>query len=192
MVIKLPQVDEFQVTGQSLADVAKAYSNVTADSLGTANGVPANAILLIGTKLNLPPDAWGSAPPDTLNNGTACVQHAVPNTVYQNLLPGAATAVVTAPATVSTDVKVEAHADDYTVTADGTAQAPNKGVVTIAVGKTVNFTNVAGLHTITENGTKQGDNFSQGQTRTLTFDKAGQYKITCDFHPDMLINIFVQ
>jgi LysM repeat protein/plastocyanin/mono/diheme cytochrome c family protein len=192
VVLKLPPVDKFQVKGQSLDDVAQAYSNVTADSLGQANSVPANVILLIGTKLNLPADSWGSTPANTLNNGTACVQHAVPNSVYANLLPGAATPAVTAPATLSTTVKVEAHADDYTVTADGTAQPLNKGVVAIATGKSITFTNVAGLHTITQNGTKQGDNFTQGQTRTLTFDKAGQYKITCDFHPDMLINIFVQ
>ncbi len=54
------------------------------------------------------------------------------------------------------------------------------------------FHNVQGLHTITENGVKQGANFTQGETRTLTFAKAGQYTITCDFHPDMHAEIFAQ
>ena len=93
---------------------------------------------------------------------------------------------------MSKTVLLETHADDWTVTADGTAQPANKGVATIAKGTTVNFQNVVGLHTITVNGQMQGANFTQGQTRTITFSTAGQFHITCDFHPDMSAYLFVQ
>ena len=126
VVLKLPPVDAFKVEGQTLEDIANTFSGVTADSLAKANGVDAKAVLRVGTKLNVPLDAWGSAPPDTINPGTACVEHAVPNSVFQQILPGSPTATVTAPAQVSNTVAVEAHADDYTVTADGTAQPANK------------------------------------------------------------------
>ena len=195
VVLKLPKVDAYVVNGQSLDDIAKTYSNVTADSLGQANNVPANAIIRIGTKLALPADAWGSAPPDTKNNGLACVQYAVPSSVFQTL-PGigtpAAEGTAAAPATVSKDVQIDAGANDWTVVADGTASGPNKGNVAVAAGTVVKFVNKIGLHTITLNGKQDGANFKQGETRTITFNTKGQFKITCNFHPDMLAYVTVQ
>ena len=194
VVIKLPTISKFTLAGQSLDDIAKTFSNVTAASLAKANNLSApDVILRIGQPLAVPADSWGAAPPSTINTGTACVEHAVPQSVY-NTLPGVGTPVAapTAPATVSKTVLLETHADDWTVTADGTAQPANKGVVSIAKGTTVNFQNVVGLHTITENGVMQGANFTVGQKRTITFDTAGQFHITCDFHPDMSAYIFVQ
>jgi LysM repeat protein/mono/diheme cytochrome c family protein len=195
VVLKLPQVDKFTTAAQSLEDVAKGYSNVTAESLGTANNIPANAQLRVGQKLALPADSWGSAPPDTLNTGTACVQHAVPDNVYQQLLPGAATpAVATPPANVSNSVSVDANANDFTVIADGKPQTANEGVVLVAKGAAIVFTNKVGLHTIDDNGknTGTGIDFKVGDTRTLTFTESGDHKITCEVHPAMLAHIFVQ
>ncbi|MEO9255830.1 MAG: LysM peptidoglycan-binding domain-containing protein [Tepidiformaceae bacterium] len=196
VVLKMPKIDKFKVEGQTLKDVAKGYSNVTADSLAKANDiVPADSNLRIGLKLNLPADAWGSAPPNTINQGTACVQHAVPQSTFDKL-PGLSTATpaaaATPPATQAKNPSVEAHADDFTITADGTAQAPNLGVVLIAKGTTVPFVNKVGLHTIDLNGVQQGDNFKQGETRQITFNTTGEIKVTCSFHPDMLIDVFVQ
>ncbi|MEO6397360.1 MAG: LysM peptidoglycan-binding domain-containing protein, partial [Tepidiformaceae bacterium] len=195
VVLALPEVDQYAVKGDSLEAIAKTYSNVTADSLAKANGVDANSVLRIGQLLKLPADTWGSAPPDAKNPGTACVQHAVPDSSFAKL-PGVGTAVaetpVAAPTTASKDVKVEAHANDWVVTGDGAAQPPNKGVVAVAKGAAVAFTSIAGLHTITINGKVEGGNLAAGASRTITFPTSGQFKITCDFHPDMLANIFVQ
>jgi len=49
-----------------------------------------------------------------------------------------------------------------------------------------------GIHTITVNGTKDGGDLKGTDTRTLTFNNAGTFKITCDYHPAMLATIFVQ
>ena len=195
VVFKLPNVGAYVIKGQSLDDVAKTYSNVTAESLGQANGVPADAIIRIGTKLNVPADAWGSAPPDTKNNGLACIQNAVPVSVFQTL-PGigtpAAGGTPTAPATVAKDVEIDAGPTDWTVIADGTKSDMNKGNVAVAVGTAIKFVGKTGLHTIIINGKQDGDLFKQGDTRTITFKDAGQFKITCSFHPDMLAYITVQ
>jgi LysM repeat protein/plastocyanin/mono/diheme cytochrome c family protein len=195
VVFKLPKVDAYVVKGQSLDDLGKTYSNVTADSLGQANGIPANAIIRIGTKLTLPPDAWGSKPPDTLNNGLACVQNAVPSSVFQTL-PGIGTPVAVetpaVPTTTAKSVEITTGATDFTVNADGTKSDPNKGNVAVGVGTAIKFTNNLGLHTINLNGKQDGDLFKQGDTRTITFKTPGQFKITCSFHPDMLAFITVQ
>src|SRR6185369_17213372 len=132
--------------------------------------------------------------PDTINNGTACVQHALPDSVYQTL-PGISTATVvpvTKPASKSNTVKVEAHANDWTVTADGTAQPANAGVVLIAKGTAVPFSSVSGLHNVTVNGKASTPDLKQGDTQTITFNDAGQFTITCIYHTAMLANVFVE
>ncbi|MGE5596290.1 MAG: LysM peptidoglycan-binding domain-containing protein [Hyphomicrobiales bacterium] len=193
IVLQLPKVNAYTVTGQSLEDLAKTYSNVTAESLAEANNVPANAVLRIGQNLRLPDDAWGSAPSDAINPGTACVQFAVPDSTFQTL-PGLATpeAETEKPTQAANEVVITANANDWTVTADGTEMEPNKGVVLVKAGSTINFVNKTGLHTIDVNGEKQGDDFTQGQTREVSFPTAGEYKITCEYHPAMLATVFVE
>jgi LysM repeat protein/mono/diheme cytochrome c family protein len=195
IVLQLPRVERYVVAGQTLEELARGYSNVTAESLAEANNIPATAVLRVGQSLRLPEDAWGTAPPDTRNAGTACVQHAVPASVYQTL-PGvgtpAAQPTTAAPTTVSTTVTITAHANDWTFTADGQAQPPNAGSVLVARGTAINFDNPEGLHTITLNGRKDGADFRQGDTRTVTFNEAGAFKLTCDYHPAMLGTITVQ
>ncbi len=193
VVITLPKVDKYVVKGQSLDDIAKTLSNVTASELGDANGVPDTAVLRVGQDLVLPKAARGSAPPDARNPGTACVEHAIPDAVFQTL-PGVGTpqAQVTAPSTQSKDVTITSGANDFTVVADGTKSDLNKGVVAIAKGTAVKFVNQVGIHTITVNGTKDGADLKGTDTRTLTFNNVGTFKITCDFHPAMLATIFVQ
>lgn len=197
VVLQLPKVGSYVVDGQNLEDLAKAYSNVTAAGLAQANGIGEKNIIAIGSSLKLPADAWGPAPPDTKNPGTACVQHTVPASVFQTL-PGVGTPVAepTAPATVSKDVKIDAHTEttgnDWVVTADGVAQPKNEGAVLVAKGTAVLFDGVSGLHTITLAGKKDNGDLKQGDKRTITFNDTGKFKITCDYHPDMIAYVFVQ
>ncbi|MGE0601925.1 MAG: LysM peptidoglycan-binding domain-containing protein [Dehalococcoidia bacterium] len=190
VILQLPKIDKYVVQGQNLEDVAKGYGNVTADSLATANGLEANSILAVGTALELPQDAFGTSPPDAKNPGTACVQYAVPANVFDEISGN--TTPVTKPPTASSSVKVDAHANDWTVTADGAAQPANKGVVLIPKGTSVSFESIVGLHTITVNGEKDDGDLTQGSSRTLTFNTAGEFAITCDYHPPMHATFFVE
>ncbi|MCC6381031.1 MAG: LysM peptidoglycan-binding domain-containing protein [Dehalococcoidia bacterium] len=199
VIINLPKVDRYLAQGQTLDEVAKTYSNVTKESLAEANGISDPDLLVrIGQTLKLPADAWGSAPPTSVNSGTACVQYAVPTSVYNGEKPlqvnpnATPVATLTPPATQSKDVTIQAHANDWTVVADGQTSAPNKGVVAVAKGTGVKFDNLTGLHTITVGGKKDDGDFKQGDQRTITFSDAGTFKITCDYHPDMLADVFVQ
>jgi len=81
--------------------------------------------------------------------------------------------------------------------------------VTIKAGESVHFVDGAdngGTHIICvgENGQcsndasapkdLQGTGFQidQGQTKDVTFDKAGTYKVTCSIHPNMNLTVTVQ
>ncbi|HEY4668146.1 MAG TPA: LysM peptidoglycan-binding domain-containing protein [Tepidiformaceae bacterium] len=193
VVLKLPKINEYKVQGQSLEDLAQNYSNVSPEALAEANEIDPEAPVRVGTALHLPETAWGTAPPDTRNPGTACVQHAVPPAVFEQL-PGVGepAAPVERPATASTEVVIEGKDNDWILTADGVAQPANKGVVLIPRGTTIQFVGVSAIHTITVNREKEGDDLRPGQTRDLTFDTAGTFVITCDYHPPMLANIFVE
>jgi LysM repeat protein/mono/diheme cytochrome c family protein len=192
VVLQLPKIDRYTVKGQTLEEVAKGFANVTAATLAEANGIQPNSILAIGTTLKLPDSAWGTAPPDAINPGTACVQYAVPNAVFQTL-PGLGTPVsVKKPENFSTDVRFEAHANDWTIVADGQAQQPNLGGVKVKPGTTITFTSIVGLHNIVFNGEVQGADLKQGDTRQITMNTPGEYKVTCDYHPPMLGYIWVE
>ncbi len=192
VVIRLPKIDRYTVKGQSLEEVAAGFANVTAATLAEANGLEANSIVAIGTALKLPDSAWGTAPPDAINNGTACVQYAIPQAVFETL-PGLGTPVtIEKPAEFSNQVTIEAHANDWTVVADGQRKTPNQGGVLVRVGTTITFTSVAGLHNIVFNGAAQGDDLRQGDTRQITMNTPGEFKVTCDYHPPMLAYIWVE
>ncbi|WBL34735.1 LysM peptidoglycan-binding domain-containing protein [Tepidiforma flava] len=192
VVIRLPNIDRYTVKGQNLEEVAAGFSNVTAATLAEANGIQANSILAIGTALKLPDSAWGTAPPDAINPGTACVQYAIPNAVFETL-PGLGTPVsITKPENFSTDVKIDAHASDWTVIADGQQQPPNQGGVKVKPGTTITFTSIVGLHNIVFNGQVQGPDLRQGDTRQITMNTPGEFKVTCDYHPPMLAYIWVE
>ncbi|MDW8047938.1 MAG: LysM peptidoglycan-binding domain-containing protein [Chloroflexota bacterium] len=192
-------MQRYVVQGQSLADVAQGFGNVTAQSLAAANGISdPNTVVAIGTQLKLPEDAYGTAPPDSRNPGTACVKYAVPNSVFETL-PGVGTpqAAPEPPAEFSTNVEVHATNKtpgyEWTVIADGQEQTPNEGKVKIRPGTEVRFVNEAGLHTVTVNGNKvAADIAAPGDTRTYVFENTGDFKLTCDYHPAMLAWIFVR
>ena len=198
LVLSLPKLAAYEVKGQSLKALADTFGGLAdaAAAFAEANSTPANpvqptSVLRIGQVLKIPAEAWGAAPAGTVNDGKACVENAVPKSVYETIT-GVAPVEPTAPTTVSKQVEVQAHANDFQVTADGTQQDPNKGVVSIAKGTIVAFKNVVGLHTITINGNKEGDDIKGTDTRQITFNDTGKFKITCNYHPDMLAWIFVQ
>ncbi len=189
--IALPPINSYLVMGTDLAQVAAGFGNVTAATLGEANGVPAEAVLPIGKTLQMPEDAWGAAPSDELNPGTACVEHTVSTSAF-NTISGADPIVIDEPNTVSTDVVILANDNDWTVVADGVAGTPNRTGVKVTAGTAVTFENVVGLHNIEIDGQQQGEDFEGvGVTRTITFDAPGEYRITCSYHPDMLAVVFV-
>ena len=189
--IALPPINSYVVDGSDLATVASGYGNVTAATLGEANGVDAEAVLPIGKSLHFPADAWGAAPSDELNTGTACVEHTVSSSAF-NTISGADPIVIDEPNAVTTDAVILAHDNDWTIVADGEARPPNRSGVKVTAGTTVTFENVVGLHNIEIDGEQQGDDFEGvGETRTFTFDAPGEYRITCSYHPDMLAVVFV-
>jgi len=193
VVLRLPPVDGYEVRGQTLAEVAEDFSNVEPEELAAANDLEPDEAIRIGTALRLPESAWGTAPPDTRNPGTACVQYAIPQAVFEQL-PGVGepAAPVERPETPSTDVLIKGINNDWVVVADGQEQPPNRGVVLIPRGTVVRFEGVSAVHTINLNGTKEGEDLRIGETRELTFNSPGTFVITCDYHPSMLANIFVE
>ena len=192
--IALPPITAYVVQGADLAEVASGFGNVTAATLGEANGVAAEAVLPVGKMLHFPADSWGAAPPDQLNPGTACVEHALSTSAFQTL-PGIGTGPIEIdePDEVSSEVTILANANDWTVVADGESGEPNRTGVKVVAGTAITFENVEGLHTVTIDGEQQGEDFEQpGVTRTITFDAPGEYRITCDYHADMLAVVFVE
>lgn len=192
--LKLPKIDGYVVQGQSLDDVAQTLSSTTASMLAEANGLKPDDIVAIGTSLHIPEDSWGSAPPDQKNPGTACVQWAVPQSVFDTL-PGVGTATPAAepaePAEISTNVTIFATQTvpefDWIIEADGVRSESNAGAVKVARGTGILFENVAGLHTITINGVADKPDIgpAAGDKRTITFNEPGKFVITCDYHPAM-------
>jgi plastocyanin/mono/diheme cytochrome c family protein len=83
--LALPKIDAYVTRGQTLDEAADIWGNVTGSSLASANDLPADAVLLVGQGLQLPADAYGGEPPDTPNAGTACVQYAVTNAVFESI-----------------------------------------------------------------------------------------------------------
>jgi len=195
VVLQMPAIDAYIVQGQSLEQVADGYANVTAASLAAANSsdaqtLDAETVLAVGTQLKLPDDAYGSAPPDAKNPGTACVQYAVPSNVFEEL-SGARTPA-TKPANLSNTVTVAANSNDFTFTADGQALPANNGVVLVSRGTTIPFTGVVGIHTVTVNGEDTpGGDLEVGDVRQVQFNDAGEFEITCVYHPAMLGYVFV-
>ena len=88
VVLNLPPINGYVTRGQSWNEVADAYGNVTGFSLAEANNSETNVSLRVSQGLSLPPDSYGGSPPDTINTGTACIQYAVPNSIYDQISGG--------------------------------------------------------------------------------------------------------
>lgn len=88
VILNLPQVDNYTVRGQTFDDIAKGYGNVTGQSLADKNGLDPSTVLRVGQEMTLPEDSYGTAPPDAINSGMACVQYAVPNNIFDQITGG--------------------------------------------------------------------------------------------------------
>ena len=79
----------------------------------------------------------------------------------------------------------------HTVTVSGMAFAPAD--LTITAGDRVTFVNQdAAPHTATFDGGMDTGTLGQGESATLTFDRAGTHRYACRFHPSMRGTIRVQ
>ncbi|MFQ5352955.1 MAG: LysM peptidoglycan-binding domain-containing protein, partial [Candidatus Binatia bacterium] len=110
MVLQLPPIATYEVRGQSVAELAGAFGGLrdAVQAFADENGFDPNNVLRIGQTLKIPPDAWGVTPSGTPNNGTACIEHAVPASVNADLT--GASKPPEPPAQLSTDVEIVAHA----------------------------------------------------------------------------------
>jgi plastocyanin len=69
--------------------------------------------------------------------------------------------------------------------------SPSK--LTIALGEEVYFKNSeTAVHTVTINGKNESGTMKKDDVFSWTPAKTGEYKITCDFHPQMRATITVQ
>jgi len=195
LVLALPKVDEFVVEGQTLTEVAAGFGSTSAQAFAEANDIASvDEVLRVGTVLVLPEASTGSAPPDAINQGTGCVQYAVSQSGYETLL-GTNFDPQTPPEEFSDEVVIQAHSNDWTVVADGTAQDANLGIVKVRPNTRVLFENMEPvLHTVTVDGVTEDPAFGPavGYTFEYTFGDPARYVITCDFHPDMLAYLFVE
>jgi LysM repeat protein/plastocyanin len=194
LILDLPRIDAYVVDGQDFTAVAEDYGNVTGASLASANGHSPDDVLRIGTQLRLPDASYGTAPADAINLGTACVRHAIPDAVYQNLFgepedfpPDEA------PEDFTEELVIRSYDIDWTFDADGTELEPNRGVAKVRTGTTVRWENPGNIiHTVTISGETRDDWFDAGDTFEFTFDEPGRYRITCDFHPQQDGYVFVE
>jgi plastocyanin len=67
------------------------------------------------------------------------------------------------------------------------------GELKVKVGEKVYFTNSeTALHTVDVNGKNESGNMKKGDIFTFEFPAAGEYKITCSYHPQMKATIIVE
>ncbi len=88
VTLNLPKIDAYVTRGQTWDQVAEAWGNVTGESLAEANNSATNVALRVSQPLGLPADAYGGTPPETINDGSACVQYAVPSNIYDQIKTG--------------------------------------------------------------------------------------------------------
>lgn len=74
---------------------------------------------------------------------------------------------------------------------DGLAFKPSE--LTVKTGEAVYFKNSeTAIHTVDINGKNESGTMKKGDVFTFTFDTPGEYKITCEFHPQMKATITVE
>ena len=198
IVLDLPQVDAYVIQGDDFSDVADEYGNVNGAELAQANGYTEDDVLRVGTQLELPDHAYGTAPADAVNTGEGCVQHAVTEGTYASIV-GDPDAVeddfppAEPPEDFTDELVIRSHNTDWTFDADGEELEPNRGVAKIRPGTTVLWENVGPtLHTVTIGGETEDPNFAEGDTFEFTFNETGEYQITCDFHPEQDGYVYVE
>ena len=193
MNLSLPDGTVHTVEGGNITTTSYEYGNVTAATLAEKNNVTVDTILPVGKQLALPADAWGTMPSDTINNGLACIKDALPSSVFDSL-PGLGEPLppIEDPGFISENVEIKAYENSWVIIADGIELEPNQGGIRVKVNTEIPIIGVVGLHTITLNGEKDGDDFDSGITRTIAFGVPGAYELTCDYHLTMQAKIWVE
>lgn len=195
VTLDLPTITAYLVDGQDLEDIVATLAGVTLLSLSRANDLDQGDVLPVGKVLDYPEDAWGTAPPDTLNDGSACVQYVVTDSVYDRLLPGAGDdeVEITKPEEFTDELRILSHATDWTFVTDGVELEPNRGGALIREGTEVVFENVTGIHSVTVNDENLAEDVREpGDIRTVVFETSGEFDITCIYHPEMYGKIWVE
>ncbi len=87
--------------------------------------------------------------------------------------------------------KVTVPADAPQIDQDNLTFKPDK--VTAQVGETVYFLNSeSAIHTVNVNGKNISGNMKKGAVVTWKGQTVGEYKITCDYHPQMKATVILQ
>jgi len=105
----------------------------------------------------------------------------------------------TAPADTTAVATTTATSASPSAAASGGAEidqdnlAFNPGKLTVKSGEKVTFKNAeSALHTVDINGKNESGNMKKGAILEWTAGAPGQYKITCEYHPQMNATITVQ
>ena len=191
--LKLPDGTMHTIQGGNIETTASEYGNVTAATLAAKNNLTPETILPVGKALELPDDSWGTIPGDAVNSGIACIQDALPPSVFDTL-PGLGEPLppIEDPGFVSSEVEILAYETSWVIVADGVELEPNRGGVRVKINTEIPIVGMVGLHTVTLNGEKEGDDFDAGITRTISFGTPGAYELTCDYHLTMQAKIWVE
>ena len=96
------------------------------------------------------------------------------------------------PGFVSSEVEILAYETSWVIVADGVELEPNRGGIRVKINTEIPIIGMVGLHTVTLNGEKEGDDFDAGITRTISFGMPGAYELTCDYHLTMQAKIWVE
>jgi LysM repeat protein/mono/diheme cytochrome c family protein/plastocyanin len=194
VVLALPQVDSYRARGQTWDEAASAYGNVTGESLAEHNELDTTFSLRVGQQLGLPEEAYGSAPPNSINQGTACVRYAVPASIYDGIVTGnfggepfEGTVVAVDPSRFLQNEIVLPPGIEYTMTFDNQDpdnrhnieffDAPTGGE--LLTGCSAGCPGDA-VQTEVGFGPLQ-------QTFTFTTPAVGEYRFECQIHPDVMV-----
>jgi plastocyanin len=67
------------------------------------------------------------------------------------------------------------------------------GDLSVTAGDTVYFTNSEfAIHTVTVDGENVSGDMKRGDAFVWTFDRPGEYRVSCDYHPKMRATITVE
>jgi len=194
VVLTLPPVDSYRARGQTWDEAASAYGNVTGESLAEHNELDTTFSLRVGQQLGLPEEAYGSAPPNSINQGTACVRYAVPASIYDGIVTGnfggepfEGTVVAVDPSRFLQNEIVLPPGIEYTMTFDNQDpdnqhnieffDAPTGGE--LLTGCSAGCPGDA-VQTEVGFGPLQ-------QTFTFTTPAVGEYRFECQIHPDVMV-----
>jgi plastocyanin len=118
------------------------------------------------------------------------------STSTKTAAPASTTAAVTTAATTTTTGGASASPS---AAASGGAEIDQSDLafkpakLTVKAGEKVLFKNTeSALHTVDINGKNESGNMKKDATFTWTAGAAGEYKITCEYHPQMNATITVQ